>query len=220
MGNFILAIFFHMVYDTGNEFRKFPGRCYYTMKQCEKGHFYDEGRYTSCPYCAAAPAAAPIQAPASSVGKTVAVGAASVGKTVAVSDQGGDRGKTVAIMKEEIGLDPAVGFLVCVKGPHRGKDYRLMAGRNSLGRGGDADVSLPDDPTVSREKHAIITYDERNNQFVLSPGTGRGVTYLNDQLVEAARDLSAYDRIEVGATVLVFLPICGPRFRWSDFPEA
>ncbi|MGI6315460.1 MAG: FHA domain-containing protein [Christensenellales bacterium] len=190
------------------------------MKQCEKGHFYDEGRFSSCPYCETAPVAAvqPSLA-ASSVGKTVAVASGPIGKTVAVNNAGPDRGKTVAIMKEKIGLDPAVGFLVCVKGPHRGKDYRLMAGRNALGRSGDADISLPDDPTVSREKHAIITYDERNNQFVLSPGTGRGVTYLNDQLVEAARDISAYDRIELGATVLVFLPLCGPRFNWSDHPE-
>ncbi|MFR5903066.1 MAG: hypothetical protein ACLUIO_26940 [Neglectibacter timonensis] len=48
-----------------------------------------------------------------------------------------DRGKTVGIIKKKIGIDPAVGFLVCVSGPHRGADYKLVAGRNFIGSGGD-----------------------------------------------------------------------------------
>ena len=42
----------------------------------------------------------------------------------------------MGIIKKKIGIDPAVGFLVCVSGPHRGADYKLVAGRNFIGRAG------------------------------------------------------------------------------------
>lgn len=55
------------------------------MKQCDKGHFYDEGRYLACPYC---------QNAEQPLGKTVAAvqggsGAASVGKTMPVQNTPG-----------------------------------------------------------------------------------------------------------------------------------
>ena len=74
------------------------------MKQCDNGHFYNESRFDSCPYCQEG----------AGVGKTVAAG--TVGKTVAAAPEA-DRGKTVGIIKKKIGIDPAVGFLVCVSGP-------------------------------------------------------------------------------------------------------
>lgn len=177
------------------------------MKQCDNGHFYDENRFESCPYCQEG----------AGVGKTVA--ASSVGKTVAAVPGGSipdvDRGKTVGIIKKKIGIDPAVGFLVCVSGPHRGADYKLVAGRNFIGRAAAMDVALADDDTVSRESHALVTYDAKHNSFSLSPGQGRGITYCNDEQVEMVRPLKAYDVIEVGKSQLLFLPLCGEQFQWN-----
>ena len=161
------------------------------MKQCDNGHFYDENRFESCPYCQEG---------------------AGVGKTVAASLVG----KTVGIIKKKIGIDPAVGFLVCISGPHRGADYKLVAGRNFIGRAAAMDVALADDDTVSRESHALVTYDAKHNTFSLSPGQGRGITYCNDEQVEMVRPLNAYDVIEVGKSQLVFLPLCGDRFQWNE----
>ena len=130
------------------------------MKQCDNGHFYDENRFDSCPYCKEG----------AGVGKTIA--ASSVGKTVAAVPGGvsseTDRGKTVGIIKKKIGIDPAVGFLVCISGPHRGADYKLVAGRNFIGRAAAMDIALVDDDTVSRESHALVTYDAKHNTFYLS----------------------------------------------------
>ena len=169
------------------------------MKQCDNGHFYDESRFDSCPYCQEG---------------------ARVGKTVAAAPGGAaseaDRGKTVAVMQKKIGIDPAVGFLVCVSGPHRGADYKLAAGRNFIGRAAAMDVSLADDDTVSRESHALVTYDSKHNRFSLSPGQGRGITYCNDEQVEMVRPLKAYDVIEVGKSRLLFLPLCGEQFQWDE----
>lgn len=178
------------------------------MKQCDNGHFYDENRFDSCPYCQEG----------AGVGKTVSAG--SVGKTVAAVSRSAtpeaDRGKTVGIIKKKIGIDPAVGFLVCISGPHRGADYKLVSGRNFIGRAAAMDVALADDDTVSRESHALVTYDAKHNTFSLSPGQGRGITYCNDEQVEMVRPLHAYDVIEVGKSRLLFLPLCGDQFQWSE----
>ena len=119
-------------------------------------------------------------------------------------------------MKKKIGIDPAVGFLICIEGPHRGTDFRLVSGRNFIGRAAAMDVSLPDDDTVSRESHALVTYDAKHNAFSLSPGQGRGITYCNDEQVEMVRPLKAYDIIEVGKSRLLFLPLCSQQFQWSE----
>ena len=68
------------------------------------------------------------------------------------------------------------------------------------------DVALADDDTVSRESHALVTYDAKHNSFSLSPGQGRGITYCNDEQVEMVRPLKAYDVIEVGKSQLLFCP--------------
>lgn len=178
------------------------------MKQCDNGHFYDENRFETCPYCQ----------DGAGIGKTVSAGA--VGKTVAAAQRSAvpeaDRGKTVGIIKKKIGIDPAVGFLICISGPHRGADYRLVSGRNFIGRAAAMDVALADDDTVSRESHALVTYDAKHNTFSLSPGQGRGITYCNDEQVEMVRPLKAFDIIEVGKSQLLFLPLCGAQFQWSE----
>lgn len=182
------------------------------MKQCDNGHFYDEARFESCPYCKEN----------TGIGKTMA--AADIGKTVAAfpgnpavaAATSFDSGKTVAVMKKKIGIDPAVGFLICIAGPHRGTDFRLVSGRNFIGRAAAMDVSLPDDDTVSRESHALVTYDAKHNAFSLSPGQGRGITYCNNEQVEMVHPLKAYDIIEVGKSRLLFLPLCSQQFQWSE----
>lgn len=78
------------------------------------------------------------------------------------------------------------------------------------------DVSLPDDDTVSRESHALVSYDAKHNRFTISPGQGRGITYCNDEQVEVAQPLHAYDIVEVGKSCLLFLPLCCERFRWEN----
>lgn len=178
------------------------------MVQCPFGHFYDEVRFPSCPYCNPAP-----------VGHTVAVAPSQpLNATVPLNKPESSRepGATVAVLKKELGIDPAVGFVVAITGAHKGQDFRLRSGRNFIGRGSAMDVSLPDDEAVSRENHALITYDNRHNTFMLTPGQSRGITYLNEAQIESAEPLHAYDVIEVGQSRLMFLPLCCEHFRWED----
>lgn len=188
------------------------------MKQCDNGHFYDENRFESCPYCKGNSNPVPVHSVESDIGKTVA--ASSVGKTMPATPGAGipeaDRGKTVGIIKKKMGIEPAVGFLVCISGPNRGADFRLVSGRNFIGRATSMDVALTGDDTVSRESHALVTYDVKHNSFSVSPGQGRGITYCNDEQVEMVHPLKAFDIIEVGKSQLIFLPLCGEQFHWDE----
>lgn len=127
-----------------------------------------------------------------------------------------EEGRTVAYNdRMPTGVDPVVGWLVCVEGPERGRDYRLHAGRNFVGRSPQMHIALTGDTTVSREKHCVVVYDPRANAFRVAPGESASLTYRNGTSVDVPTALAPYDRIEVGKTVLLFLPLCSDRFSWD-----
>ena len=59
-----------------------------------------------------------------------------------------DNDKTVAVHVFENGIEPVVGWLVCVNGEEKGRDYRLIRGRNCIGRDSDMDVTIRKDQKV------------------------------------------------------------------------
>jgi pSer/pThr/pTyr-binding forkhead associated (FHA) protein len=133
----------------------------------------------------------------------------------AAGKHGRDEGKTVGLVQKKLGVDPVVGWLVCVEGPDRGRDYRVRSGRNFIGRAQQMHISIGGDPAVSREKHAAISYDPKHGHFKLLPGEGSGLTYVNDETVDVPVELKPYDTIELGETKLKFVPFCGEYFRWT-----
>ena len=92
-----------------------------------------------------------------------------------------EKGKTVGVFKKKYDLEPVVGWLVCIEGSSKGKDYHLWAKRNSIGRSEKSDVCLQDDMTISRENHAWLAYDHRHNTFRIIPGDSTNNIYLNDE---------------------------------------
>lgn len=124
------------------------------------------------------------------------------------------RSKTVGQFKQKLGMDPVVGWLVCIEGPEAGKDYRLYGRINTIGRASGNDVVLSLEQTVSQKNHARVAYDCKHNHFQLIPGEGSNVFYLNDEPVYVPRPLQAYDVLEFGQTKLLFIPLCSDRFQW------
>jgi hypothetical protein len=188
------------------------------MTQCSAGHFYSPAQHSSCPYCGV---------PDLHVDKTVpkrpeAEGGAQ--KAHGTAPRGGrvdgvDKGKTVGIVQKQLGVNPTVGWLVCIGGPDRGRDYRIRSGRNFIGRAEQMHICIEGDPAITREKHAVISHDPKQGRFMLLPGDGSGLTYLNDNPVEVPTELKARDTIELGETKLVFVPFCGEDFQWrTDEP--
>lgn len=79
--------------------------------RCQNGHMFSSRRYgTVCPYCNI---------------ETATREKKEIGQTDTEIEE-------ALFMKEE---NPVCGWVVCVAGPRRGKDYRVMAGKNlSAGR--------------------------------------------------------------------------------------
>ena len=114
-------------------------------------------------------------------------------------------------------IEPVVGWLVCVLGSQQGLSFPLSGGRNRIGRSADMDVCLSSDPEVSRNMHCILTFDPASEAFYLQAGDGRGLTYLNGTLLLTPMQLKPHDLIRVGATTLLFVPLCGESFHWSTY---
>jgi len=191
------------------------------MRLCPNNHYYDQSEHATCPHCAGAFAANANAAP-SNDGKTVPGMMPNIGETVPVpfpdgggwQSAGGDDGKTQIGIELEIGIDPVVGWLVCIEGKEKGKDHRIHSDNNYIGRSKKMDIIIENDDTVSRDNHAIISYDKRTRTFYFAPGSGRAVVYVNDAPALAAVQLKNSDRIEIGNTKFLFVPLCGEEFDW------
>lgn len=113
-------------------------------------------------------------------------------------------------------FDPVVGWLVSIEGGQRGQSFPLHSARNFVGRSDGMHVSISGDASISKDKHAIVTYDPKQNRFVLTQGPNTTqMVYLNGEGVYQPEPLSAHDVIEVGHTRLLFVPLCSDAFHWK-----
>lgn len=181
------------------------------LTRCERGHYYDARQHKRCPSCGVPGLEAGTQT--HKLGSQADILATQVRGQL--SGQA-DVGVTIAMVRKKIGIDPVVGWLVCIEGPEKGRDYRLRSERNSIGRGADMAICISGDEAISRTNHAFISYNPRNVSFRIAPGDGRGMAYLNGEEVDVPMPLKAYDRIELGQTHLIFVPLCSEKFNWEN----
>lgn len=200
------------------------------MRKCERGHYYDASIHTSCPYCGTSRNTdLTVAMGVSAVSPAIFAGgngngiegtvAKGVQTPVAVPQQNGtvvDNDRTVAIFENENGVDPVVGWLIQLDGKEKGKDYRIHSDNNFIGRGERMDIRIKGDDTISRENQAILTFDSADKQFYFSPGEGRSVVRLNGKAVFHTTVLKVYDKLTIGRTEFLFLPLCGEQFAWDE----
>lgn len=122
-----------------------------------------------------------------------------------------DEGATVGIFAEG-GFEPVVGWLVCIAGTSRGRDYRLRQGKNFVGRQTFCDISIPEDIHIS-EVHFILVYDPESRAYIVVPQNGCFV-YLNAKLILEPAELHTDDIIKIGETTLQFVSFGGGNFQW------
>jgi hypothetical protein len=183
--------------------------------RCDNGHFYDPKKHPTCPYCNV-----PGSDTATTPKKKEPIAAADIGSTrpaggfSQVPEVGRGDDLTIRMGMGETRIDPVVGWLVCVHGPEKGKDYRIRSENNTIGRSDEMYIPIKDD-MISRERHAYITFDPQTNRFYIRPGEARGLVHRNGNVVFQAEELHAYDEILLGKTRLVFVPLCGEHFKWE-----
>lgn len=206
--------------------------------ECGRGHLYDPNIYAACPYCNSTQQAvyfagvpvgeagktAPLSSSVSGVQHQAAASEISVlndGKTLPPKGYQslkhvGDENKTIGIMKEKMGIDPVVGWLVCIEGNDIGADYKVRGQINTIGRSDRMDICIRGDKTISNENHARLSYSEKNNRFHLIPAESKNIIFLNEEEIFAAVQLQSYDVIDFGETKLMFIPFCGEKFTWKS----
>ncbi len=126
-----------------------------------------------------------------------------------------EKDKTVSLFGGTLTVQPVTGWLVCINGTEAGKDYRLHAGKNFVGRSMAMDVSIVGDKSVARNKHCSVIYEPNKNTFYVSSESGN-VVYLNEATVESYTELSEDDVLKIGETELVLVPYCKEDRRWES----
>jgi len=133
--------------------------------------------------------------------------------TYVVEDDGVTQG-----IYHQMGTEPAVGWLVCIKGPHLGQDFKLISGRNHIGREPSMEVALIRDVAVSRVQHATVTFNQLKNEFLLTEGNpGRNPVYLNRDVFDGQQKLAARSVISLGESELMLIPFCNSHHNWTKY---
>lgn len=196
------------------------------MRQCPRGHLYDETTHTNCPYCAG-------NSKFQSIGLR---GQSDFPKTMGVNDPGIFNGNifpptipvdnvqsrndemsvTISIDETKEGIKPVRGWLVVINGEQKGTSFIIHGEQNSIGRGSKFDINISFDRTVSSEGNAVIVYDSKNCKFFISPviGKGKNNIYCNDNMLLSPTILNDYDKIQIGTFTYVFRSFCNENFTY------
>lgn len=198
------------------------------LTKCGNGHFYDGDAYAACPHCGGAVENKTVSYEAGMTqGLSATIDLESLQQDHAGgSEDGGyryadlDDSKTISIYQnnkmETPSMAPTVGWLVCTKGRFYGQDFRLKSGRNFIGRNAEMDVCLAGENTVSRERHATIIHEPRQNIFIAQPGDSRELFYVNDNVVLSPVQLKKNDVLQLGEVRLMLIPCCDSAFNWKE----
>lgn len=169
------------------------------MERCENGHIYNSARYKECPYC-----------------NNERLEQAEVREELVAMDRvESEDEQTQSYWANEIAVEPVVGWLVCIEGYDKGKDYKLKTEKNFIGRTPEMDIYIEGDNSISRKNHAIIAYNPKNRKFVITPGEGTGIVYVNNEAVYSPLELISFNVIEMGTSKFVFVGLCGDEFDWK-----
>lgn len=206
-----------------------------TQKVCPNGHYYNSS-LSECPFCGAKENLNPTNAFAEKDGfsdfsfdgdnfsnqleqemnKTDPIsGTDWEQRDIPGDPDNNDMRKTefVGSLKGDKSIEPVVGWLVCSKGNDIGKDYRLHADNNFVGRAHNRDVRITD-PKVSRN-HFVVSYDPVNNVFYAYMGQGKAIVYINGKPLGSTTVLRRGDKIRLADTELVFIPLEQELVRWE-----
>lgn len=168
------------------------------LNRCKNGHMYSARKYgDTCPYCNT-------ELDRNTMTNTAA--------RYFVDDPD----KTMPLMEEAGGADPVTGWLVCIEGAQYGKDFKIKAGKNFMGRADNMQIQILGDNAISRVNHAAIIYDQKNRSTFLTPGDSQGLVYLNNEAVYAPVEIHQYSIIELGKCKFIFIPLCGEHFEWES----
>ena len=177
------------------------------LNRCKNGHMFSEKKHGKiCPYC------------------NISLEDETNGTGGAYDAPPGQ--SNVKYLDELEDKKRVVGWLVCVDGPSKGRDYRILPEKNFVGRSQDMDIRVIGDNSINARNHAVIMYDPEKNHTVVLPGDSQGLVYKLDnddswQVVYEPKELASGDRLKLGSSEFIFVAFCGDnegfKFNWRDF---
>lgn len=141
-------------------------------RTCDEGHVM-EPSWEQCPFCTA---------------------------ERVLSDESGNR-DAIVVAKKTTPVRTLVGWLVVRSGEQAGEDFRLLSGKNVVGKGPTAAVVIRD-PYLS-EAHASIDYRSDKGYTVRDLDSKHG-TFLNGESVTTERSVADGDLLQMGRTEMRF----------------
>ena len=199
--------------------------------RCDRGHYYDSAKYDKCPTCknldqrtselirelhTGFPGMNQEMNEDVTVpliqrgGETIEIG----GGRKHVSGGGADEDEvTVALFSKAGGTGFVTGWIVCVKGPLKGRDFRIHHGMNRVGLSMNSDICLSGASDITMYKHCSIVYDEKSNRFYLVPDNG--IVYIGKDTITEPRMLTIGDMLQIGNCSFEFIPFCREGHVWK-----
>lgn len=96
-----------------------------------------------------------------------------------------------------------VAKLTITDGPGAGNAVSIFSGTNQIGRGDDMRVQINfGDDTISRQQHAVITFDMKNLEARIYDGGRPGGLWVNGERITADAHVKLGDLIKLGETTL------------------
>ena len=165
-----------------------------SLSRCLEGHMFSSEKYGNiCPYC---------------------------NDSASGASRGSDDSRCKSNSSRHNGeppvVSPVIGWIVCIEGPSKGRDYRIMAKKNFLGSSEGMDIQISGDADIEKRNHAVFIYDPQNRSTLLLQGDAHGLVYLNDEVVYTPKILLSQDIIGIGKSKFLFVPLCGEYFEWGE----
>jgi len=96
-----------------------------------------------------------------------------------------------------------VAKLTITDGPGVGNAVSIFSGTNQIGRGDDMRVQINfGDDTISRQQHAVMTFDMKNLEVRIYDGGRPGGLWVNGERITADAQVKLGDLIKLGETTL------------------
>ena len=124
-----------------------------------------------------------------------------------------DEERTMAILPGQ--RTRVTGWLVCVEGELKGRDFRIHEDNNWIGAGDKNDICLRGAGNVSVQNHCSIIYDRVNIHFFLVGGNGEKTRLNEAPLGSRPAVINKGDRLRIGDCVFEFIPFCMENHVWK-----
>lgn len=194
--------------------------------RCEKGHMYDDNRFSVCPHCSVDVDLEQItkqsyQNLEERAGEYCAnINSSLINNPGNIAPQKGasefstiepTEGSTIGayLFNKQA---PVVAWVICMNNDMRGQDFRLEEGRNIFSNKEDAQICLPN---MKDELGGMaITYASLDDSFHIESGESQ--VSINGEFIDNHALLEGQCVIDIDGYNLIFIPFCESGRNWNE----